>query len=130
MATPNPKKSALACMVDELGQVEAALEPHRRLIAREDELRKIIRGHYEGAPAGEPYEVLGEKYTVLLGAKAQVKTVNIAKLVKAIGTKAFIAFASVTIANVEKHAPGLDCVTSERTGSRSVKVFRRADLFG
>lgn len=135
MATPKTKTDSavaeiekrttalIAQQVDELGDLERTLAPHRLAIAREETLRKLIRTWYDNKAEAEPFEARGTRYVVLLGVKALQATVDMTKLARIIGLKKLLEFASVTLAGLEKHAPGLDVVTKAHTGTRSLKVF-------
>jgi hypothetical protein len=127
------RDEAIASLVDELGGVEASLAPHRASIAREDAIRKAIRGYYDGLPAEIPYEARGERFVVLVGHKAPERKVDPGKLSKLIGLKRFAQLAHVTLKALEGAIAAKDvdagvltaAVTAERTGTRSLKLFAR-----
>jgi hypothetical protein len=125
-ATKAKHNPEIAQLVDELGDIDKELAPHRLAMAREEAVRKLIRAHYDNAPADEPAEACGQRFVVLLGAKAIQATIDYPKLIKAIGLKAFASFATATLAAVEKFAPNADVVTRAHSGARSLKLFERA----
>lgn len=132
-AVPEPQDPAaplLAKMVDELGEIETRLAPHRTYIAREEALRKQIRAGADSPekPADGEIRVPGTKFDVLLGPRSVERTIDFRVLVKRIGAAAFAKFARCGLGDLEKNAPGneLACVRSGNTGSRPLKVFAKA----
>lgn len=125
-AAPDP----LAPLADELGEIDKILSPHRTRIARETALKSQLRERADTPPrpADAEIRIAGTRFDVILGARAMVKTIHIGKLVKAIGAKAFHAFARATLADVEAHAPDLPLgvITSDNSGFRSLKIFEKA----
>jgi hypothetical protein len=126
-AVPPGAPDPLASLVDELGAIDKTLQPFRTLIAREEGLRKQIRSAHDGAifPPDREIRVEGATYAVILSPRALVKSINIKSLIRAIGAKAFCAFASCTLGQLESNCPDLPVgiVTSANTGSRSLKIF-------
>lgn len=118
--------AALASNVDELGALERDIAPLKFKIDRIDVLRKAIREHYAAKPAQEAFTAAGEKFTVLVGPRSREAVLNIAALVKTLGTKVFYKIAQVTKKSLETHltAPAIAAVTSyELTGHRTLKLF-------
>lgn len=117
----------IAREVDELGALERELAPIQFKVARLEELRKAIRAHFENSPAAEPFEAKGEKFVVLVGPRGNQSVIDLRKVIKAVGLKAFAAFATCSLKALEAHAPGISSsvVTTERTGPRSLKCFER-----
>ena len=130
MATPKPgiQASVIAEQCDELGALEKELLPLKPKFARIEMLRKAIRAHFDASPAAEAFEASGAKFLVLVGPRATERTINPAKLIKAIGAKVYATFATVTLKALEEN---VSCdiiagvVTSAPTGSRTLKTFER-----
>jgi len=129
-ATPDPMVALLAPMVDELGDIETRLAPHRSFIAREDALRKQIRAGADSPAKAAAAEipVHGVRFDVILGPRALERAIDFKLLVKLLGAAAFSKFARCGLGDLEKHAPGMEiaCVSSANTGARSLKVFAKA----
>jgi hypothetical protein len=129
--TAKPKTSPedlLAKNVDELGALERELAPLKFKIGRIDVLRKAIRAFYDGKPADELFMASGEKFAVSIGARARERTLNMPKLIKAIGARLFNSIATVSQKALEAEVPGAtieDCSTWNLTGHRSLKVFEK-----
>ena len=127
MATPTPKKQTIGELVDELGRVEARLEPHRIDMAREDKLREQIRAHYDDSPAAASFEAAGSEYTAMVGARAEVSTVDNKKALKALGQSNFVRIAKLTLAVLQRERIDTDGIVAKaQTGARSLRIFRRA----
>lgn len=120
--------SVESLQVDELGDIEKTLAPHRALIAREEALRKAIRARFDASDATSEFETIGARFVVEIGPKALQRAICYPKLIKALGLKKFAEFATWTLGNLEAHvACGVvaDVVSSANTGSRSLKVLER-----
>lgn len=114
--------------VDELGALEKEFAPLRPKLARIELLRASVRARFDASPAAETFEAAGARFVVVVGARANQSTIDIAKLVKAIGAKAFTVFARATLTDLEKHVDcgvRADVVTMAQTGARSLKTFER-----
>ncbi len=121
---PNP----LAPMIDELGALERELAPYEAKASRAELLRKTIRAHYEAEPAAQEFQPAGARFIALVGAKAEKRSIDFRALAKAIGLKAYAAFATCTLAALEANAPcqiAAQVVSSERTGYRPLKIVER-----
>lgn len=121
--------SALSAQVDELGEIEARLAPHRADMARAEEIRRAIRRSYDDADAAATFEAQGAQYTALVGARGFQRAIDNAKLIKAVGQKAFAAIATVTLAAVDGlDLPGVAvaCANRMQTGPRPLVIRRRA----
>ena len=135
--TPNPDAELagllaakqLAADVDALGDIERQLAPHRLAIAREEALRKAIRGYFDDAPVLASFDARGERFTAVVGARAEERAICYPKLIKSIGIAAFKKIATVTLKALEAEvSPGVieACVSREYSGWRSLKVFECA----
>lgn len=127
-ATADPKLAQLAANVDELGDIEKQLAPFEAKRKRAEQLRGAIRAHFADAAADQPLEAQGTRFMVLLGPKANERSIDYAKLWKLAGAKAK-SIATVTLKALES---AVSCsvfaeVVSEPkpTGSRSLKVYER-----
>lgn len=130
-ATPAP--TPLAALVDELGDLKkeyslliapfALKKP--RMEALEEQLRKACT-----ASADAEWTVKGTRFDVILGKRAEWRIVGINKLIKAIGQKAFNAFATVSLKDLEAH-PAISADTlativhKERVGPRTLKTVEK-----
>lgn len=130
MATPKPQEKiekTTAELVDELGRIEQQLEPHRVAMLQEDRLRAQIRERFDKSLPEDCFEVVGTEYSALVGARSIVSVVNNAKAYKALGQKRFTEIAKLTIAALERTKADLaGIVTREQTGTRSLRIFRKA----
>lgn len=120
--------AVITAQVDELGSLERELAPVQLKLARVAALRTAIRAHFDASPPGEEFEARGDHFVVALGARALTRTINPAKLIKAIGLKMYASIARVTLGELERAVdPGVvaGVVTSAHTGARSLKVFER-----
>lgn len=131
-SSPKPAEPAAASplsqAVDELGALEKRLLPFKADLARVEILRKAIRAQFDASPAAEPLEVKGERFTALLGPRGIERTINPAKLIKAIGVKVYATIARITLGDLEKNVDAgivAAVVTSAHTGPRSLKTFER-----
>jgi hypothetical protein len=118
----------MAAQVDELGALEKEFAPLRPKLARIDALRKAIRAQFDSAPAASPFEAKGDKFIVLIGPRAMERSINPAKLIKAIGLKLYASIARLTLGDLEANvAPEIvaGVVTSANTGARSLKTLER-----
>lgn len=121
--------SVIAEQIDELGALEKRVLPFRADLTRIEQLRKAVRGHFDASPASEPFEARGARFTALIGARAEQRSVNPLKLIKAIGLKLYASLCTPTLAALEANVSAdviANVVTSAPTGARSVKTFERA----
>ncbi len=133
MPTPKPVSppaapSPLAAQIDELGAIDARLAPLRSLIAREETLRKLVRGAYaDDARPGE-IAVDGVTHRVVLGPRGNQTSIDIAMLVRKIKPSAFARFGVTSLAalkeNVSPEVYGA-VTASDATGPRALKVFAK-----
>lgn len=134
MATPQPKKTTagipatiISAQADELGELEKFFAPHAPKLARIEQLRKAIRAHFDFSAAGDSFETRGDRFIVAVGARANERTINPAKLIKAIGLKLYASIARTpTLAALEAHVPCDICagvITTAQSGTRPLKTF-------
>lgn len=124
---PEPKQPTVAQLVDELGAIEQQLEPHRPAMLREDKLRAEIRAHFAEKPADQPFEAIGAKFSALVGACGLKSIIDNRRAFKLLGQSAFCRVATLTLAALEREKVDLTGIISkEQTGTRSLRVFRRA----
>jgi len=115
-------------MVDELGLLEKELAPYAGKIARIECLRRNLRAHVPGAPAARTFELEGERFIALVGARGHQTVIDYANVAKLIGTEAYAKFATCTLKDLQAHvAPGLVAysIRTEQAGPRSLKVIER-----
>lgn len=132
-AVPAPRgaEPALAATVDELGALEVELLPWKAKLKRAEALRSLLRERFEGEPAEKACEARGALFIASLGPKATERTVDVAKLAKAIGLKALIPLAKVTLNALTRltdppHvAAGNASISSAPTGARPLQLFER-----
>lgn len=128
--SPAPNFAALA---DELGQLK---KEHNLLLApfalKKPRMEAIEKQLREACPvaADAEWTVKGTKFDVILGPRADTRIVNVLKLIKAIGQKAFNAFATVSLKDLESHpAISADILASivhkERVGPRTLKTVEK-----
>lgn len=126
---PGINAALVAQQVDELGAITRELAPYRLSIAKEEALRKAIRAQFNDSPAAEQFEAAGVNFTVILGAKALERSINPARLIKAIGLKVYASLARISLTALEANVDAdivAGVVTSANTGARSLKLFERA----
>ncbi len=114
--------------VDELGALEKEFAPLRPKLARIELLREAVRSRYQEEAADKTFEATGQRFTVMVGARANVSVIDYAKLIKAIGAKMFSQIAKTTLKALEENvACGVraECVRVEQIGARSLKTFER-----
>lgn len=131
MASPKQtgiNAALITAQADELGALEKELAPVQLKLARVEALRKAIRAHFDASPPALSFEARGEHFVVMVGPRAVQRSINVAKLIKAIGLKLYAAIATVTLKNLEDNvACGVvaEVVSSAHTGARSLKTFER-----
>lgn len=132
MATAKKKSgipaALIAAQVDELGALEKEFAPLRPKLARIEELRKAIRGHFDQSPAGEAFEASGDQFLVMVGARALERSISPSKLIAAIGLKKYATLATPTLKALEANVPAeivAGVVSSAHTGARPLKTFER-----
>lgn len=128
-AIPAARLKLIAQTVDELGALEQRVLPYKADLARIEILRKALRVQYDDAPASETHEAKGEYFVATLGPRAYLRSINPAKLIKAIGLKVYATFATCTLAALEANVDAVivaGVVTSDYTGPRPIKTFERA----
>lgn len=120
--------AALAAEIDELGSLEKEFAPLRSKLARIEYLRATIRGRYSSEPALATFTADGARFVSQIGAKGSVSSVNITRLVKTIGLKAFSLIANVSLKALDAAvAPDVvaSVVSVAPTGPRSIKTFEK-----
>ena len=79
-------------------------------------------------PAAEPFEARGDKFVAIIGPRAHERSINPAKLIKAIGLKVYATLATLTLRVLEENVAAdivANVVTTAPTGARSIKTFER-----
>lgn len=118
----------LAAIVDELGALEAELAPIKSKISRSEFLRDMLRKAFVDRDALEEFQVKGARYIVVLGARAQIRSVSSVKAAELLGDK-FPDVATVSIGAIEKAGLPFEilaaCTSSHPIGPRSLRVFVR-----
>jgi hypothetical protein len=123
--TPDPKLTAL---VDEIGDLEKELAPHKPKAARLEKLRKQLRDLYDDKPASTPYTADGARYCIELGARGMQTVVNIPKLFKSVKLADFLKLAYVTLKDITAQcSPGVaaSVLTEKQTGHRSLTITEK-----
>jgi hypothetical protein len=103
------------------------MAPHAQKLARIELLRKTLRSACP-VEADQEWSVVGSRYTMLMGACANQRSISFGGLVKAIGAKAYAAFATCTLKSLEEHCtPAVIAavVSSGATGPRTLKTFEK-----
>jgi hypothetical protein len=123
-------KLAISNWIDELGDLDRDLAPHRSSITRETAVKELVRkaraDAMNAAPPTSELRVEGLRYYVLFGARKNETTISVKALVKAIGARAYSLFATTTLKALETHVAkdvAAACVSMGPTGSRTLKVF-------
>jgi RNA polymerase sigma factor (sigma-70 family) len=114
--------------LDELGELDQFFAPLKSKLTRQASLREWARGMYDDADATRGFEASGDRFTVLIGPRSNVSTVDIVALIKKIGIKLFGTFAKTTLKDLALYtSPDVAAsVTSvAQTGSRSVSSYER-----
>jgi hypothetical protein len=129
---PSAKKTTitatlLSAEIDTLGALEKELAPFRVKFERAKILRETIRAHYDASPAAEPFTAAGAKFSILVGPRANERTINEPKLIRVIGLKLYATLAHITLKALDgcPGAAAAGCVSSALTGSRPLKTFER-----
>jgi hypothetical protein len=125
---PGINASAIAAIVDELGALERKLQPFKPEMARVEDLRKALRAMFDTSPPAEAFQPSGDAFFATVGPRAVERSINPAKLIKAIGLKMYASFATVTLKALEANvACGIvaGVVSSANTGARPIKTFER-----
>jgi hypothetical protein len=126
---PGPAE-VLKQQIDEAGKISDLLAPFRAAIAREEQLRKAIRAACDTETHSAALEIReqGQRYFVILSPRAMESAINIKKLVREIGTKAYAAFAVATLKALKANCTPevvAAVVTSGQTGNRTLKIYSR-----
>jgi predicted secreted protein len=131
VATPKPAKPAslspFGAIADELGALEKEMAPYAQKLARIEQLRKSLRNGCEKAPDQE-WKIEGARFIALLGPRANQSSIKFSEVVKAIGAKAYAAFATCTLKDLEANVTPVvmaAVLSSGRTGPRTLKTFER-----
>jgi hypothetical protein len=124
---PTPALSEFAPFADELGALEKEMAPYAQKLARIAALKKALRAGCPNDPS-LPWSVEGVRFIAQLGACANERAIDLKALIKAIGLKAFAAFATTTLTALENNVgPAIVAavVSTDATGSRSIKTFEK-----
>ncbi len=133
MAAKATAPAPYAALADELGALKKELAllvaPFMLKKPRMEALEKQLR---EACPvaADAEWTVRGSRFDVILGPRAEFRIVCIGKLIKAIGQKAFNAFATVSLKDLESH-PAISAdtlatiVQKNRIGPRTLKTVEK-----
>ncbi len=122
-----------AALADELGALKKEyallIAPFALKKPRMEALEKQLRDACPVAADAE-WTAHGLRFDVILGQRAEWRIVNITKLIKAIGQKAFNAFATVSLKDLEAHpAVSADTLATiiqkNRVGPRTLKTVEK-----
>lgn len=126
--SPPVNATLIAAQVDELGALEKRLAPYRADLKRVEALRKAIRQHFDGSPAGLSFEPRGDKFFAMVGARANERSINPVKLIKAIGVKLYAQLATIGLGVLEANVAPDICaavISTDATGPRPIATFER-----
>lgn len=119
-------EKARKAAIDELGALDALLKPLAPKVARQEALKKLIRGFADDQPADAAVTLPGERYLALLTPKTDEADIDLDAVYKRVGHKAFLAHVSMTLKALEQLIPHenerLPFVTREARGSRRVST--------
>jgi hypothetical protein len=121
-------EAQIADQVDELGALERELRPYTPKLKRIDELRKTIRASFDTLPAAQGTEAVGKTYFAVIGPRAIERSIDPAKLVKAIGLKMYARLSTITLKMLTDNVDATiaaGVVSSSQTGARTLNVFER-----
>jgi RNA polymerase sigma factor (sigma-70 family) len=113
---------------DELGELDQFFAPLKSKLARQKSLREWSRGLYDDADPKRGFEVSGDRFTILIGARSNESTVDIPRLIKKIGVKLFSTFAKTTLKDLAEYVSAdvaANVTSVAQTGSRTVTSFER-----
>lgn len=114
--------------LDELGELDQFFAPLKSKLARQTNLREWARGLYDDADAARSFEASGDRFTVLIGPRSNVSTVDVVALIKKVGIKIFCTFAKTTLKDLGEHVSAdvaASVVSVAQTGFRTVTSFER-----
>jgi hypothetical protein len=117
--------AALVSMIDELGDLEALVQPMRARIARIDTLRAALRGVYADKDMTACFTAKGLRFTCNVGAAGNTTVIDRAKLLKLLGPTHFAVVATVSSKAIKENCGPeiLGAVSStEQTGTRSLDI--------
>lgn len=128
-----PKPDLLAAWIDELGDIQKKLAPHRALILREKDLKEFIRARYDDKDAEKEFSPEGSRFVALLGAKGiERRIVDMPRVFTALRKASFLKACSMTMKALEGAAIAAGCpelveavLLQDRTGHRSLKVVEK-----
>jgi hypothetical protein len=120
-------------LIDEFGKLDAWLQSVQRDIRRHGELKDQIKSWFDGLPGEQEETVRGNVYEIQVGQKSiEKRWIKMSKVYSAVGRlSTFLSIATITFKALsgvigEEKAKALQ--VEERTGSRRLKAFRRADV--
>src|ERR1035437_9800200 len=106
MAAKATAPAPYAALADELGALKKEysllVAPFALKKPRMEAIEKLLRDACPVAADAE-WTVTGSRFHVILGPRAEYRIVSVLKLIKAIGQKAFNAFATVSLKDLESH---------------------------
>jgi hypothetical protein len=117
--------AALVSMIDELGDLEAEVQPMKARIARIDTLRAALRAEYSTKDSLTPYTANGERFTLNVGAAGNATVIDRERLHKLIGPKKFMQVVTVTVKAITDlcgAAIAGAVSSSQQTGTRSLSI--------
>ncbi len=117
-------------IVDKLGPLDRDTAPWLPKIRDAEELRKQLRALYDSAAATEPFEALGEKFTVLVGPKGKVSVVDYPILWKLAGLSVMRKIATATLKAIEEacgKTVSARVVSTQQIGYRKLTVLALAE---
>jgi cell fate (sporulation/competence/biofilm development) regulator YlbF (YheA/YmcA/DUF963 family) len=122
--------SELAEIIDQLGEMEPAVEKAKKLISQWNAKQKKLRDAFN--EAGEPDEELiqrGHKFIAELSPRGSSRhVIDIDKVREYMGHATFMKMASVKLTDIDKYLTpeeAADVLHTTRDGNRSIKLSKR-----
>jgi hypothetical protein len=107
--------------IDDFGDLQLLVERFAPTQARYNKLRDELKAFIAGEDAAADFIVRGERYTLNISARAEERSVHVAKARKALGVARFLEACSVTITALKQFlaAPEVDkLLVTSQTGAR------------
>jgi hypothetical protein len=116
-------------LIDELGELDLALETAKEWKSRRDAIHTLLRIEARAYPKSAGVTWDGIRFSVQLGKNATERTVTDKKRVQAVlGDALFFALVTVPLGKLEEYYPNAEAdgvIKSDQTGERSVKTYIR-----
>lgn len=124
-AAASPTVLVAAEVIDEIGEIEAALLPHKKRMARLEALRSQVRRSLAEQHPEKGFLLHGVRYSMEIGKNGWVSLVDVGAVFRSLGPKKFLPLVSVTRKQIEQ-LEDLDllnlAVSKVQTGPRTLTV--------